>query len=113
MLKVEDVVENLTGYIESRIEVIKLDLKNEITHAGVNAGVGIIVGIFGLLTLFCLTVALGFWLGDVVDSRALGFVLAGAFFLLLSALLLASKAALQRLVARRVFSKYSQNKPQA
>ena len=106
MVKLEDVVESLTGYIESRIEIVKLDVKNEVSRVSVNVGVGAIVGLFAVLVVFCLTVALGLWLGDLVCSRPLGFVLAAVVFILISGILLASKAALQRTVSKRVFPKY-------
>ena len=106
MVKVEDMIENLTGYLESRIELLKIDAKNEGTKIGVNVVVGIIVGVFGFFTMVCLTIALGLWLGDLVNSRPAGFLLAAAAFLILTTILLLSKNALLKLVQKRVFPKY-------
>lgn len=103
MVKVEDVVENLTGYVESRIEVIKLDVKNEVTRISVATVVWMIVSIFALMVLVCLSIALGLWLGDLTGSQPLGFVLVALVYVVVSAGLLASQESLQKVVARRVF----------
>lgn len=99
-------IENLTGYLESRIEMLKIDARNEGTKIGVNVMVGIIVGLFGLFTMICLTIALGLWLGDLVESRPVGFLLAAAFYLILTGILIASRNALLKAVQKKVFPKY-------
>lgn len=103
MVKVEDVVENLTGYVESRIEVIKLDVKNEVTRVSVAAVVWTIVSIFALMVLVCLSIALGLWLGRLTDSLPLGFVLVALIYVVISTGLIASQESLHKAVSRRVF----------
>lgn len=106
MVRVEDMIENLTGYLESRIELLKIDAKNEGTKIGVNVMVGLIVGLFALFTLICLTVALGLWLGDLVESRPAGFLLAALFYLILTGILVLSRNSLLKMVQKKVFPKY-------
>lgn len=103
MVKVEDVVENLTGYVESRIEVIKLDVKNEVTRISVTAVVWTIVSLFALMVLVCLSIALGLWLGHLTGSLPLGFVLVSLVYVIISAGLIASQESLQKAVYKRVF----------
>ena len=109
MVKVDDIVESLTGYLEAKIELLKLDAKNTATKTAVNVAVGAIVGVFALFMLICLTISLGLWLGSLVENNAMGFLLAAAVFLGLTLLLLGVKAALLALVQKKVFPKYQHN----
>jgi hypothetical protein len=107
MVKVDDMVGNVTGYLESRIEMLKLDVKNETSRAGVTIIVGVTVALFAFFFLICLTIALGLFLGDLVESRPLGFVLVAALFLILTVVLLVSKKVLLNVVQKRLFPRYS------
>lgn len=44
--------------------------------------IGLLAAMFGFFVLLFASFALGWWLGDLVDSRAGGFLIASAFFLL-------------------------------
>jgi Putative Actinobacterial Holin-X, holin superfamily III len=106
MLKIEEVVDNVTGYIESRVEVIKLDIKDQATSIGVDTLVWAIVGFFGLMALLFLSMAAGFWLGRQLESLPLGFVLVAVFYVAVGGALLLSREKLQRAVAKKVFPNY-------
>jgi hypothetical protein len=106
MLKIEDVIENVTGYIESRVEIIKLDVKDHATEIGVATLVWSIVGFFGLMTLGLLSIALALYLGHVLASMPLGFVLVAGLYVIVALVLIAFKSALHRAVEKRVFPTY-------
>ena len=105
MLKIEDVIENLTGYLEARVELIKLDVKDQSVRVGVATLVWGLVGFFGLMALAFLSVAaaivLGHWLG-----LAWGFVVVAGFYSLIGLALVASKKRLQKEVEKRAFPQY-------
>jgi hypothetical protein len=106
MLKIEDVVDNVTGYVESRIEVIKLDVKDQATEIGTATLVFGLVCFVGLMILGMLSVALALYLGSVLASFALGFVLVAGLYLLLAIGLLLSKDKLHRAIEKQVFPTY-------
>ncbi len=72
-LKVDQFIENIAGYMETRIELAKLDLKKE--FAGVLAKLIVFsIAIIGILGLFlALTLAIGFLLNELLSSGFLGF----------------------------------------
>ena len=87
----EDLVKHATDYVETLYKRTVL----QVTHKAVNTGAGIINGfialMLGLIVFFFLNFALGWWLGSLVYSRALGFVILGGFYLLVLLILLTSK----------------------
>ena len=73
-------------YFETKVELIKLDVADKGTRAGANAIAGAVVAVLGLAGGLFLSLALAIWLGYLVGSYALGFVIVGVFFLLIAAL---------------------------
>jgi hypothetical protein len=58
-----------------------------VTEKATNIISGVVIGLltvmFGFFVLLFASFALGWWLGDLVDNRAGGFLIAAAFFLLI------------------------------
>lgn len=73
-------------YFETKVELIKLDVADKGTRAGANAIAGVVVAVLGLAGGLFLSLALALWLGYLVSSYPLGFVIVGVFFLLIAAL---------------------------
>jgi hypothetical protein len=74
-----DHVEDLAGTLYKLTTV-------HVTQKATNIISGLIIGVLalsvGFIVLLFASLALGWWLGDVVDSRAGGFLIAAGFFLL-------------------------------
>jgi len=68
---------DLKSYIESRIELFSISIAEQIASAA-SASIHKFVGILFLsVGAIFLWIALGFFLGELLDSQALGFLLAG------------------------------------
>ena len=78
-------------YIDTRIELAKLSVAEKGSKLAADAIAGLIVATLGLFALGCLTVALAIWLGWLVHSYAWGFVIVGALYLVLGAILFATR----------------------
>ena len=74
-------------YLDTRIEMLKLDVAEKGAVGGANAIALIIVAIVGLFATGCLTVALALLVATWVDSLILGFLIVGVFYLICCALL--------------------------
>ena len=61
-----------------RLQILKLTRKA--TDVTANLAGGIVSAILGLFILFFCGMALGFWLGEVLDSYALGFLIVAGVF---------------------------------
>ncbi|RYG01355.1 MAG: phage holin family protein, partial [Chitinophagaceae bacterium] len=66
------IVENLTGYVDTKINLFKLDIQLKMRDAMVNAMHFGVLAITGLLTLLFLSITLGLALNDLLDSSWLG-----------------------------------------
>jgi hypothetical protein len=110
MPAIDDVIENVSGYVEARIEVIKLDIKDQATEVGVSILVGLLVGFIGIMILTCLSLALALYLGQMLANLPLGFVIVAGIYVVAAFIAMASSAAVQRAVERQVFPHYKRNK---
>ena len=76
----EKFTDSITNFAETyyKLTILKAaDKATGIASASLSAAVTILLGIFVLLFL---SVALAFWLGDLIDSRAGGFLLVGVLY---------------------------------
>ena len=83
-LSLERWIENFEGYLDARIELAKFDIREALV--GIMAKAVFIAGMafFGLLALVCLNFGLAYWLNTLLNSSFAGFLLLGAFYLLLT-----------------------------
>lgn len=68
-----------------KLTVLKLTQKTTNIASGILLGVAL--GIFGFLIVLFLSVALALWLGDLINSRAGGFLLTAGIFVVLLAII--------------------------
>lgn len=86
------VIQKITEYLKNRKALIRLQIVERVSSivaALVTDGLMIFLGLFALLFL---SVSLGIYLGDVLDSFSLGFLLvAGIYLILILIIALAKK----------------------
>ena len=74
-------------YLDSRIELVKLNVAEKGAESGAKLlSIGI-VGVIGLAATSCFTIALAIWLGELMSSMPLGFVVVGVGYLIMAAIL--------------------------
>jgi apolipoprotein N-acyltransferase len=78
---------SVTDYARSYTALMKARATRGASNAAAGTVIGVLSLVFGVFFLMFLFTALGFWLGDVLDSRAGGFFCVAGFFALLIALL--------------------------
>jgi len=86
-LKIDKIISNLTGFVETRIELMKLELREEAAETGSKL---LILAIFAILLLFFtifLSLFLSDYLNDVLESRYWGYGIVAGFYLFLIILL--------------------------
>jgi len=80
--------EQVKEYVSNRIELAKIELIENSSHAVAGAVIGVVTVLTGLFILIFLSVGLGLYLGDVLDSRLNGFLIVAGIYLLLVILVL-------------------------
>ena len=112
----DSLVGNLTGYLDTRIDLIRLELQQKLSGILVGSIHGATLAVLGLLFVVFLSVFASLALNSAVDSSFWGFGIVAGFYLLLLTLVLigVDKAAFQGLVNKLLKdSIYKSDKRQA
>ncbi|HYG37729.1 MAG TPA: phage holin family protein [Cytophagales bacterium] len=83
MLKVDNLVDNVAGYIENKIELVKLEAKETAARIIVKAILFSAIAIFSFFILIFASITAGLALNSALDSNYLGFLIVTGFYLLL------------------------------
>ena len=78
-------------YVDTRIELVKLGVAEKGSKLAADAIAGMIVAVFGLFAMGCLTIALSIWIGWLVHSYAWGFVIVGVLYLVIAVILFVTR----------------------
>jgi hypothetical protein len=92
-LKLDSVIENLTGYVEARIELTKMEIREEIAKALSKVALFILMGAVFTLFVVLISVAFAHLIGKYIGAFG-GFAAIAGFYLLLGLLLFAFRNAI-------------------
>ncbi len=84
----ETLISNLTGYIDTRIDLIRLELQQRANGLFINVVHSVFLAFFGLMFFLFLNLYAALALNDVFNSPSLGFAAVAGFYLLLLVLVL-------------------------
>jgi uncharacterized oligopeptide transporter (OPT) family protein len=87
LLGIDNLVKSFTEYVEARVALIKKEIRDELAHQISRIVVMVFMMLIGLLTIAFLSIALGFWLSELMGSSTYGFLSVGGIYLLFSLLL--------------------------
>ena len=90
-LRIDAIIENLTGLIEARMELAKLEIKEEVAKAGARIVAAIIFSFLLVMIIIFFSLSLATFLNRVLESMYLGYVIITGFYLLVLILLIAFK----------------------
>ncbi len=79
-LRLDNLVENLSGYFETRVELIKIEIREEIARVISN---GLMVGVLfllGMLFLVFLSIGMALYLNNYFNSSSAGFWIVSGFY---------------------------------
>lgn len=80
---------NVTEYVHTYVELTKAKATQTASTAASGAAIGVAALFLGIFFLFFLFSGVAFWVGDLINSRAGGFLIVAGFFLLLVVLVFA------------------------
>jgi len=91
LLKLDNLVSNLTGYIETRVELMKLEVKEEVAKALAQLSILIVLVATATLFIMFVSVALALLIGKYTGPIG-GFAIVGGFYFLIFILFLSLRA---------------------
>lgn len=107
-LGVENLIRSFTEYIEARVDLIKKEIRDEISRQISRIIIHLFVMLTGLLCLAFLSVAAGFWLSEVLGSKTYGFLSVAGFYLVISILVWLGRARAAEALAENLREKMDQ-----
>lgn len=104
LLKLDSLVSNLTGYVETRLELMKLEVKEEIAKA--LARISVLIVVISALTLFVLffSVSIALLIGEALGYFA-GFGIVTGFYFLIFILFLALRGSISLAIEKKLIEK--------
>lgn len=89
--KAGQLADNIIGFLETFYKLSVVRLADKVTRIVASILASITVLFFGTIAFIFLSVALALWVGDLLGSAALGFVVVAAFYLLLTIIVVAMR----------------------
>ena len=80
--KAKDLVNDVNEYVETVYQLSVLKLTKRVTEIASVAIIGVAFLVFGMFFILFGSVALALWLGHLMGSLALGFIVVAGFYLL-------------------------------
>lgn len=86
--KSNNLIDNLMGYIDTRIDIIRLEIQEKLKAAFVSAIHGALLAFFGLMSFLFVSIFLGLLLNHLLDSSFWGFGIIALFYVVVLVVLL-------------------------
>lgn len=86
-----ELTESITDYLETSYKLVVIEAADKSTKILASITASCIVLVLGLFVILFGGIALGIWLGSLLNSAALGFVLVAVLFLLIIFILVAMR----------------------
>lgn len=108
-LKMDSLIENITGYVETRIELMKIEMKEELAKAISKALVYVVI--VGVLMLFVLLVSMAgaYKIAESVGTSG-GFAIVAGFYLLVGLIVYAFRNSITEMLEDRFQEKMNKKK---
>lgn len=89
--KAGNLTDSIGDYVQTNYKLTLLNAADKATGIAASTMASIVVAFLGTFVLLFASVALAFWLGDLLNSRALGFLAVAALFLLIIIIVVAMR----------------------
>lgn len=86
--KSTNLIENLMGYIDTRIDIIRLEIQEKLKAALVNTMHAVLLGFVGLMCVIFVSIFLGLLLNHLLDSSFWGFGIVALVYTILLVVLI-------------------------
>lgn len=96
---IRGVVQKLKEYVENYVDLAYLKFVGRISKILPGIAVSVISLLFAFFVIFYLSMALAFFIGELLESYALGFAVTGLVFILLIVLVSIFRQAIKKIIA--------------
>lgn len=101
ILKLEGLINNLTAYLETRMQLFKLEIQEDITRAVGKVALMLLISLGGFLFILFFSVSMAYLIGESLGMVA-GFGIVAAFYLVVTAVLVLTRKAIGEVIQKQV-----------
>jgi uncharacterized membrane protein YqjE len=83
LLGIGNIIDQLKALVETRMQIIKLEIKEELSKSFAKALIGLVLIFILFIALLFLSIAISIYLGYILDNYFYGFLLTSGFYFLL------------------------------
>ena len=102
LFNTDKLLETLTSYLETKLEIFKLDLKEEIAATLTKVIIYLIIGLLGMISLIFLLLALAAVLNDYFESSYIGYLIDTGILVLIGGILYFNKNKIGEAIWHRI-----------
>ena len=99
--KLDTMANNLTGYVEARMELLKIEIKEDVARGVSKVVVFVVLAFAFMLFLFFISVGLAYWIGESVGTPA-GFAIVSGVYLLIAIILFVRRNEISHKIEKQV-----------
>lgn len=85
--KAEHTYQHLIDYAEARWNIIALDVSDKTATIGTNIIIAVCLGLLGFFFLMFSSLSLAFWLSELTESYALGFLIVAVLYAIIGTII--------------------------
>lgn len=109
MLKLDNLIRNVTGYVETRIELMKLEVKEDLAKAIARIALFIIIGFIVTLFILLISMAIAYKIGESTGAFG-GFAIVAGFYFILAVVLVIRRDTIRDALEKRLSENLKQKK---
>ena len=99
--KLEGLIDHLTGYVETRIQLMKYEIREEVAEAIANAIVYFVLGLAAFIFLLLASVTAALFIGEAI-GYSWGFMIVSGFYLVVALVIFLMRKDIEKVVEARV-----------
>jgi uncharacterized membrane protein YqjE len=108
-LKLDGLIDNLTGYVETRIELMKIEIKEEVAKGMAKAMVLLVMMAVLMLAVLMVSTAVAYKIADSVGAFA-GFGIVGGFYVIVGLAIYLLRKPISEVLEKRLDEKMKSKK---
>lgn len=100
-LHLDEIIKNLSGYVETRVALVKLEIREEVAGVLSRGLMIMLVFMIGFLFMLFLCIGLAEYLNTLLESQFAGYLLMALFFGLVLVVLLLTRKSFFRMMEKQ------------
>ena len=86
-LKLDNIIEHFIGLVESKVEIAKIEIKEELAHGLSKGIVALLLLFFAILFFLFFNIAIALFVGYALNNAGYGFLIISGFYLIIFTIL--------------------------